>query len=881
MSAIDEDREREKEDKSTKKSSTSGPSTTTKTKDLSHVPCKFYKVGSCTAGSSCPFSHSGITGPGAQKDVCAWFVKGNNCKFGHKCALAHVLPGQSMSMDRKNKKLAQQQAQAGKEGKEGKEGREGKGRRRDTQQARPTTLSLKSLKASISPSAPAPALDDTDFTSFSALEPDKLTTAPAVNGKLQQQQSKPNALDMAPSSPPKRDFGPIGSPPKNTEAVSASPGTPTNKILSSSPYKHSMLRSSSGLGASGISGTARTGLSMNRSTSTGNSTGLTLGSGIPGGKNPSWGSMGNGSDIGSLPSLPSALLRPLNGIQPHTPLTPNSSTTQQNIKDQVNKDSVRKDFDLTFEYDELYSNSRGRATPGRGASSFSEVIIEDDLDNLDEFLPSSLTDLLTPEERKRRLSRGNSSSHQDTHSGLTSPHSYSSRRTLGVPLASRVEGNSTSGGSTPGHRYSRSVPMGDMSHLWASQDQNPVPSPGANTTTVSSSFTGPSSLSANGIGLPSSPPRRIGNGTPGSFTSASGRLAADDYYPYTGGSGSPGSAALGSIGSMGGMGGLNPSNASAAFLPGYGFGTAYIKAKREREAAVAAANLVGAAQRSVSGGILTNSRMAAGAGIPGTSPGGTGMAYGTPRKEPTGLASAAAFSVSGVGASRDLNGIGNMGLGGLGLGALNNMETAVSPSTRAALQNHAPGQSLPQGLAAGLSRIHAKTSMQVGSLSSVGSPPAGSVAVSPGVAALGFYSGPYGTNRMPSQQSQPQIPPGLGLGPGSGPGYYGTYQQTAPMQTQSQGQLHAQYNALSPTYNSNLQTSDAGTTGPSDLDVMFSKFASNPQAPALQTPTQASAPLSYAGAAATTSSNSRTQPKSIATGASRDNSDDLFDMDEA
>ncbi|KAF9078605.1 hypothetical protein BDP27DRAFT_1177729, partial [Rhodocollybia butyracea] len=61
-------------------------------KDLSHVPCKFYKVGSCTAGSSCPFSHSGVTGPGAQKDVCAWFVKGNNCKFGHKCALAHVLP---------------------------------------------------------------------------------------------------------------------------------------------------------------------------------------------------------------------------------------------------------------------------------------------------------------------------------------------------------------------------------------------------------------------------------------------------------------------------------------------------------------------------------------------------------------------------------------------------------------------------------------------------------------------------------------------------------------------------------------------------------------------------------------------------------------------
>ncbi|KAG2351907.1 hypothetical protein BDR07DRAFT_1188014, partial [Suillus spraguei] len=59
-------------------------------KDLSHVPCKFFKVGACTAGSSCPFSHN-VQEPGQQKDVCAWFVKGN-CKFGHKCALAHVLP---------------------------------------------------------------------------------------------------------------------------------------------------------------------------------------------------------------------------------------------------------------------------------------------------------------------------------------------------------------------------------------------------------------------------------------------------------------------------------------------------------------------------------------------------------------------------------------------------------------------------------------------------------------------------------------------------------------------------------------------------------------------------------------------------------------------
>ncbi|KAK4050838.1 hypothetical protein OIV83_003260 [Microbotryomycetes sp. JL201] len=56
-------------------------------KDLSHVPCKFFKANSCTAGASCPFSHD-MTQPGT-------------------CALAHILPGQPMSYDRKNKRAAQ------------------------------------------------------------------------------------------------------------------------------------------------------------------------------------------------------------------------------------------------------------------------------------------------------------------------------------------------------------------------------------------------------------------------------------------------------------------------------------------------------------------------------------------------------------------------------------------------------------------------------------------------------------------------------------------------------------------------------------------------------------------------------------------------------
>ncbi|KAM0790839.1 hypothetical protein ACM66B_004683 [Microbotryomycetes sp. NB124-2] len=76
-----------------------------KAKDLSHVPCKFFKANSCTAGASCPFSHD-MTQPGTSKPLCQWFAKGN-CKFGHKCALAHILPGQPMSYDRKNKRAAQ------------------------------------------------------------------------------------------------------------------------------------------------------------------------------------------------------------------------------------------------------------------------------------------------------------------------------------------------------------------------------------------------------------------------------------------------------------------------------------------------------------------------------------------------------------------------------------------------------------------------------------------------------------------------------------------------------------------------------------------------------------------------------------------------------
>ena len=61
----------------------------TATKNTKHVPCKFFRQGTCQAGNACPFSHS--TDIAIETVPCKYFAKGN-CKFGAKCALAHILP---------------------------------------------------------------------------------------------------------------------------------------------------------------------------------------------------------------------------------------------------------------------------------------------------------------------------------------------------------------------------------------------------------------------------------------------------------------------------------------------------------------------------------------------------------------------------------------------------------------------------------------------------------------------------------------------------------------------------------------------------------------------------------------------------------------------
>ncbi|KAI9643186.1 hypothetical protein NHQ30_007802 [Ciborinia camelliae] len=53
-----------------------------------HVPCKFFRQGTCQAGQACPFSHDLAS---TTDNICKYFSKGN-CKFGPKCANIHVLP---------------------------------------------------------------------------------------------------------------------------------------------------------------------------------------------------------------------------------------------------------------------------------------------------------------------------------------------------------------------------------------------------------------------------------------------------------------------------------------------------------------------------------------------------------------------------------------------------------------------------------------------------------------------------------------------------------------------------------------------------------------------------------------------------------------------
>ncbi|KAG6876432.1 hypothetical protein C0993_003193 [Termitomyces sp. T159_Od127] len=715
------------------KSSTSASSKTSK--DLSHVPCKFYKVGGCTAGASCPFSHH-LPEPG-QKETCAWFVKGN-CKFGHKCALAHILPGQSMSMDRKNKKAAQvaAQAAAGNErgervergGKEGKSGRGGATKRDghtpgsgstgnrnplltggSTAPTRlasstPTGRPPMSLKTTLSPSAPAPPL--ASFGVLEDLEGDgvQLATAPAQGKQASQDSvtptatpdstSKPRSPEPLPTSAPRpaatptkiQDFGPIGSPPASgsrppangasTLSPDASPQR-ANGINStdnepgffpsspfSAPGAQSVFLSGSYTGGAGVAASLGSGLAMM-------------------GGRKGWG----GENAKTLAP---------------------SSVQQRG-----------------FDYEEFDAKRAGLLS-GRSVPKAVDIAVEDE--DLEGFLPSSLTDLLTPEERRRRMSRSNSGQQ---------PVTALAGNGAGEPGAGTGTGTGTGAGSglgAGGHRYSRSVPapslLGDIKSIWSENKGTP---------------------------LPSSPPTHKG-------TPSQSFVARLDGHNEDGLS-----MSIGSAGS--GMMGLSPSNASAAFLPGLHSHYLNAKAKQAQAQQLGLGGLGRGATRGVSnpmyagtGAGLGNSYLLGGnhsgaSGSPGSqvhthtdARTNTQHVYRT-TPSPFDLTQQQHQHLQASQTARPIpsNGNGN-GNGG------DDGAHVLSPGARA-LQSHAPGQSLPQGLAAGYSRIHALPPLNSpgsgGSVFGGGTPPTTAEAGIPS-------SGPYG-GWKPAQAASPPPSNGGGL----------------------------------------------------------------------------------------------------------------------
>ncbi|KAI0716288.1 hypothetical protein C8Q76DRAFT_616931 [Earliella scabrosa] len=595
----DRDRERDKDKGPKHKSST-------KTKDLSHVPCKFFKVGSCTAGSSCPFSHQ-VLEPGQAKEVCAWFVKGN-CKFGHKCALAHVLPGQSMSMDRKNKKAAQLAAGGG-SAKDGPKSKPPKGSHHPSQhgpQSRNALLSGSTaptrslppnarspipmpLKATLSPSAPAPPVKDTDFASFGLPdESNKLPVAPA-HGKPSSATTADNAAAAQSEHPPKVE--------STNDDASAQPDrsspSPLPTHTTSAPRRISDATPAADLGP-----------------------------------------------IGSPPRASSSSSRParINGFSPGTSPQPHGlSSSPFSAPGTQTVFTVSRHDDVAADYK---SRSGLSASLGAGMNwgservmvhrmGVEEVVVEDE--DLEEFIPSSLTDLLTPEERSRRMSRTNAT--RPTMVGLERE-----------PSAQRS-------GTEAHHRYSRSVPapslLQDIKSIWSDAGGGPVGSPDA------------SALGAASLG------GGLGNGTPSSFTSNQG------------------------LGSRTVEDMLSPSNASAAFLPGLHH---YINNKPQRPPMVSGLSSMypgGPGPHTLSTSAYGHEFSGVAMSPPHTS------TYGTHHPNDTYLQHAG-LRPSG----RPIPG------GDAFAPGLDEQRSALSPSSRA-LQAHAPGQSLPQGLAAGYSRIHA------------------------------------------------------------------------------------------------------------------------------------------------------------------------------
>ncbi|WVN90717.1 uncharacterized protein L203_105959 [Cryptococcus depauperatus CBS 7841] len=355
--------ERENEDRRDKEGGSGDKEKTA----LSHVPCRFFKAGACTAGESCPFSHAAPDA--AKREVCQWFLKGN-CKFGHKCALAHVRPGEPMSMDRKNKKQAQLEARE----------RDGKIPPGSSSLGEVSSINGYEAKSAV------PTAGSTHDDSVASPVPIRSALSSSI-------QSPPKIG----SSPMREPFGPpsgaLPNSPPTGFAHSLSRGHPA---FASSPNRPSPLSASFGAAGTGFAGSVPGPLSLKQ------------GAIHPSTLSPLRPPVTAAPTFSSSFSHSSSLVveRPPPGLA--TPLSASFAGDAPSL------------------HKSIWARSDGPAEQLSPRQPISRTVprravFEDDEDQEDhgeEFLPSSLSDLLTPREKARRLSRRDSQASADEARGI-------------------------------------------------------------------------------------------------------------------------------------------------------------------------------------------------------------------------------------------------------------------------------------------------------------------------------------------------------------------------------------------------------------------------------------------------------------------------------
>ncbi|KAJ9108145.1 hypothetical protein QFC19_002613 [Naganishia cerealis] len=326
--------------------------------------------------------------------------------------------------------------------------------------------------------------------------------------------------------------------------------------------------------------------------------------------------------------------------------------------------------------------------PDRRDSDVFALDDEDDEDNGEDFLPSSLSELLTPRERARRMSRHNSNQ-QAGSVGVSMGWSGTPPTTAGTPQAVEL-GSSWDARLNPDHFLHRqaqsagAVAGGFLQSLWddAGEDARKTKAVGNGSTMGLNSGDGTIKLSDH-------------SGSTGQSSGLSSMFASRGQRTVFGSPpGPPATAPLSDTGFT-----LGPSSASVAFLPQFGQRTATLldTSSRGNHSPSRPSPLHHYTQ--ADGKQLTSS---------------ASSRFASSNAVPT--------SASTIRGEKLTSGFAAIG------------QPVVSPSL-VALQSHAPGQSLPQGLAAGLSRIHLqpiqRTTTATSSLMLSTSPSGSSVGVNP------------------------------------------------------------------------------------------------------------------------------------------------------